>query len=135
VAKLEEARKVFRAIEEKFPGEFLPHLTQRGNAFAGKANAVRQVLTRAQAVPGLIPENRRVVLGGPTPADAADTVSLHLIETPAMLNGGKARLASARPNPDVAARWMVLLELDTPDGARLRELTGARIGEPLAHDA
>jgi len=132
VAGLDETAKVLRDIDKRLPGEVLPFLKRDGERVVVPAEHVakiEQVLEKAQAEAGLVPEGKAVMLGRAEPDDSR---ALYVVDREPLLEGRITQSAVARADERVHRNWKVLFKL-TPDAAtRFGAITEQNINRALA---
>lgn len=136
----EQTVKVFRAIEEKFPGRFFPYLKNkfgRGSvAFetpVENIEKVRSIVDEAKKVPGLIPDDKMIAFS-PPPNPTDDQVHLvYLLDKAPLISGEGLRLAVAREDPEsVSGGYQILFE-NSPESAKdFGEVTQANLQRSMA---
>jgi len=140
VAGPEQTAKVFKDIDDRFDGELLKRLQRPAPGSGGvlqvpqdQIDFVRELIAKAEAVEGLIPEDVMVAFGKkPKPGEAA-TYGIYLLNKETMMTGDGLTTAVARPNDRAGgSSWMILFGLDTSSGRVFGERTEANLGKPMA---
>lgn len=138
VAGQEETEEVFRAIEAKYPRQFLPYLrqTEPGAPFEiddEYIDNVRDTVARAVA-DGLVPEGREIAFGkAPKPWDEVKRYEIYLVESEPALTGDRLNRAFARPDPNsLEGFFHIPFELDAAGGRRMGEVTEANMNRQMA---
>lgn len=136
VAGTEETKQVLSKIEARFPKRLLPYLkgTRAGLVVPiENIDRVREVLAEARAVPGLIPEDKKLLLSQPPNKWDPPQYELYLVDKTPIMTGEGLSMAAARPDPESAAGgWMILFGWDATSGDKFYKATSQNLQRAMA---
>ncbi len=131
--------KVFRDIDEHFNGDLLKRLErpapQSGGVLqvpADQIEYVRDLIAKAEKVPGLIPDDVMVAFGRAPKPWEPPAYGIYLLNKETIMTGDGLTSAVARPDEQSAGNWQILFGLDTASGRIFGEQTEKNLGKPMA---
>ncbi|MFA6242648.1 MAG: protein translocase subunit SecD [Candidatus Hydrogenedentales bacterium] len=136
VAGEEQMVEVFGNIDKHFNNDFVPRLErsvlreEQGLLAVkeGQFEYVSDLVKKAAAVPGLIPENR-VIAFGKDPKKHF----IYLLDKEPLMTGDGLSMANARPDEDTGgSRWMITFGLKPSAASDFGERTAANIDRSMA---
>ena len=136
-AGTEQSLKVFNAIDAHFNGDFKTRLQRPAEGVLqvplDQIDYVRDLIAKAEQVPGLIPDELMVAFGRtPKPWDP-QSYGIYVLQKETMMTGDGLTQAVARPDDKTGgSSWMILFELDSASGRIFGERTKANINNPMA---
>lgn len=138
VAGPNETVQVFSDIDRRFENGFVPFLERPTGAGApfrvsqDNIELVRGVVEKAEAEPGLIPDDLRIAFSPPPkPWDEGD-YELYLMDRTERMSGEDLTAAVARPDDQRPGYWMVIFEFGGEGSTKFGELTEQNVGREMA---
>jgi SecD/SecF fusion protein len=136
VAGTDETKKVYSAIEQHFPKRFIPFMKQyHGQLVVPEETLarIRQVLKEAEAVPGLIPEDKKILIGqAPNKMETVRNYEIYLVDKKPIMSGEGLRMAVARPDEQNTSQWKILFGWNAESAQEFAKATQANINRAMA---
>ncbi len=140
VAGPDTQTQVIRAIDQHFKGDFLPRLKRPGprepyhiQVPMDQFEKVREMVTEAQGVKGLIDEKYQIAFSrAPRPAEPQH-YSIYILEKEPIMTGNGLTMAAARPDDRRGGgQWCILFGLNAESGRIFGDKTDQHTGELMA---
>ncbi len=138
VAGLDDTKKAFVAIDNRFNGNFLPRLKE--SLYGGSLEVpvsnfemISRFVKEATEEGGLIPEGYVIAFGSkPEKYEEEQVMGIYLMEEDAQMGGEGLHSALPRQSLDNPANFEITFEFERDASSKFGEITEANIGRRLA---
>jgi SecD/SecF fusion protein len=138
VAGADSSAQAFRAIEQRYPDEFLPFVERsplQGETVrvaAQNFEQVKGVADKANAAEGVLPEGLMIAFSQPPNEYEDQYYDLYVLQQTPIASGEGLTSASAIPDPSNPPFWQILFEFNNEAAQKFGEATQANINKPMA---
>lgn len=140
VAGPETQRDVFKAIDDRFQGDFTKRLRRPGpgeeqviQVPMEQIDKVREMVEEAKGVAGLIPDDVEIAFSRAPKPKEPQHYKIYVLEKVPIMTGDGLTMAVARPDDQSGAgRWQIAFGLNAEAGRRFGEGTESNIDRQMA---
>lgn len=137
VAGADTALQVFKAVETKYPDEFVPFITRSpvpGEPIRVSVEnyaRVKTVIDKAIAE-NVLPEGKTIAFSQPPKNGVDGHYSLYVLDATPIASGEGLTKSVAIPDPSNPPFWQILFEFNNEAAQKFGDATQAHINEPMA---